>query len=176
MADIIPGVPTPASGDPKCVLSVCARIIAQVDCIVYILQGTTACIDIQLFDADGLPLDLRRFKEIQALLFDELECTVANFWWPSVPTGCRGFEIEVLQYEDTAGDIINEGLIQICLDSTCTGISPGNIFAELRLVEDKSVTGAPAEEVFGIRCLQVAVIQESTIFNNGCDQGCSLLT
>lgn len=176
MANIIPGVPTPASGDPKCVLSVCARIIAQVDCIVYILQGTTACIDIQLFDADGLPLDLRRFREIQVLLFDDLECTVANFWWPSVPTGCRGFVIEILQHENTAGDIVNEGLIRICLDSTCTGISPGNIFAELRLVEDKGVTGAPAKEVFGIRCLQVAVIQESKIFNNGCDQGCSLLT
>jgi hypothetical protein len=176
MADIIPGVPTPVSGDPKCVLSVCARIIAQVDCIVYILQGTTACIDIQLFGADGLPLDLRRFREIQVLLFDDLECTVANFWWPAVPTGCRGFVIEILQHENTAGDIVNEGLIRICLDSTCTGISPGNIFAELRLVEDKGVTGAPYEEMFGIRCLQVAVIQESKIFNNGCDQGCSLLT
>jgi len=86
MANIIPGVPTPNSGDPTCVLSVCARIIAQVDCIVYILQGTTACIDIQLFDADGEPLNLDRLKEIQVLLFNELDCPLVNFWWPEVPT------------------------------------------------------------------------------------------
>lgn len=175
MSNIIPGVPTPQKGDPTCVLSQCARLIAQVDCIVYILQGTTACIDIQLFSGDGQPLDLRRFKEIQVMLFDELECTAANFWWPNVPTGCRGFEIEILQYEDTAGRIFNEGLIRLCLDSSCTGRSPGQLFAELRLTEDPAFTGQPTQ-IYGIKCIWVAVIQESKIWSHGCDEGCSLLT
>jgi len=175
MSNIIPGVPTPSSGDPTCVLSQCARLIAQVDCVAYILQGTTACIDIQLFDGNGQPLDLRRFREIQVMLFDDLECTVANFWWPSVPTGCRGFEIEILQTEDTAGHIQNEGLIRVCLDTSCTGRSPGSIFAEIRLTEDPLVTGQPVQ-VYGIKCIWVAVIQESKIWSSGCDTGCSLLT
>jgi len=52
---IIPGVPTPASGDPKCALTLCGRIIAQVDCIKVIMQGTSACIDIQFFGKDSKP-------------------------------------------------------------------------------------------------------------------------
>jgi len=175
MSNIIPGVPTPQSGDPTCVLSQCARLIAQVDCVAYIMQGTTACIDIQLFSGDGQPLDLRKFSQIQALLFDELDCTVANYWWPQVPSGCRGFELEILQTEDTAGHIQDGGLIRLCLDSSCTGRSPGSIFAELRLTEDPLVTGQPAQ-VYGIKCIWVAVIQESKIWSSGCNEGCSPLT
>jgi hypothetical protein len=175
MANIIPGVPTPRTGDPTCVLSQCARLIAQVDCIVYILQGTTACIDIQLFNGDGQLLDLRRFSEIQVMLFDELDCTAANFWWPSVPTGCRGFVLEILQTEVTDGRILDEGLIRLCLDTTCTGRSPGAVYAELRLTENPLFSGQPAQ-VYGISCIWVAVIQESKIWNSGCDTGCSLLT
>jgi hypothetical protein len=139
------------------------------------MQGITACIDIQLFSGDGQPLDLRRFSQIQALLFDELDCTVANYWWPQVPSGCRGFELEILQTEDTDGRIHDEGLIRLCLDSSCTGRSPGAVYAELRLTEDPLVTGQPVQ-VYGIKCIWVAVIQESKIWDSGCDEGCSLLT
>ena len=68
-------------------------IIAQVECIIIIMQGTTACIDIQFFNKEGKPLDLDRFDEIQILLFNELECAVANFCWPDfTPTGsCKVF-------------------------------------------------------------------------------------
>jgi len=176
MASFIPGVPTPNSGDPKCAISMCARIIAQVDCIVVIFQGTTACIDIQLFNAEGLPLDLTNITELQVLLFNELDCPIANFWYPAVPTGCKGFEIEILQYEETDGTIVNEGLIRICLDSSCTGTSPGPVFAELKLTEATGTTGSPSQEIYGIGCMQVAVIKESKIYNSNCDDGCSLLT
>ena len=176
MADIIPGVPAPHSGDPKCVISVCARIIAQVDCIIYILQGTTACVHIQLFNSLGEPLDLNSITQMQVLLYNDLDCPIANFWWPSIPTGCKGFEIEILQHTITDGIIVDEGLIRVCLDSSCTGTSPGNIFAELRIVEDIGTTGESQEEIYGIGCLQVAVIKESKIFNSNCDDGCGILT
>lgn len=153
---------TPNNGDLTCALSVCARIFAQVDCIKDILQGTTACIDIQFFGTDELPLDLDRFSDIQVLLFDELECGLANFWYPDIPTGEKGFFIEILQQTDTSGNVTNKGLIRICLSKECTSTSPGNIFAEIRLTEMTS----GGEEIYGISCLQVAKILESKIYKN----------
>ncbi len=166
---IIPGVPTPASGDPKCALTLCGRIIAQVDCIKIIMQGTSACIDIQFFGADGKPLDLSKFTEIQIMLYNEFDCTVANFWWPDVPTGCKGFPMTIMQYIDDKGRLHNEGLVRICLDTACTKISPTAIFAEILLTE---LTTAGTAETFGISCLQVAKIAPSKIYENGCDDGC----
>jgi hypothetical protein len=176
MADIIPGVPTPRQGDPKCVLSTCARLIAQVDCILQIMQGTTGCIDIQLFDVDGLPLNLDYVSELRVMLFDEVECTVADFYYPSVPSGCTGFDIQFLQETDTAGNIINEGLIRICLDKACTSIGPGAIYAELLITLQEPVTGSTGsytEETIGIPCIMVAQILPSKIFQNGCNGGCN---
>lgn len=185
MANIIPGVPTPS--DPQCALTYCGRIIAQVDCIKWIMQGTTACIDIQLFGADQLPLNLDNFCDIQVQLTNEMECVVANFWYPDIPSGARGFFIDILQFTDTSGVIHNEGLIRICLTSDCTKTSPGNILAEILLTEcTGGNTGDPTgvgptgafptgtAEVFGIPCLWVAVIQESKIYKNGDDSGCGL--
>ena len=166
---IIPGVPTPASGDPKCALTLCGRIIAQVDCIKIIMQGTSACIDIQFFGIDSKPLDLSKFTEIQIMLYNEFDCTVANFWWPDVPTGCKGFPMTIMQYIDDRGRLHNEGLVRICLDTACTKISPTAIFAEILLTE---LTTAGTAETFGISCLQVAKIAPSKIYENGCDDGC----
>ena len=87
MSNIVPGVPTPS--DPSCALTLCGRIIAQVDCIKYIMQGTTACIDFQLFGANNLPLNLNNFCDIQIQLTNEFECVVANFWYPDIPSGAR---------------------------------------------------------------------------------------
>jgi hypothetical protein len=80
-----------------------------------------------------------------------------------------------LQTEVTDGRILDEGLIRLCLDTTCTGRSPGAVYAELRLTENPLFTDQPAQ-VYGISCIWVAVIQESKIWNSGCDTGCSLLT
>jgi hypothetical protein len=167
---IIPGVPTPASGNPKCALTFCGRIIAQVDCIQIIMQGTNACIDIQFFGKDGKPLDLTKFTEIQIMLYNELDCTIANFWWPDIPTGCKGLLMNILQYTDAKGVIHNKGLIRICLDPACTKIGPGGIFAEI-LLHELTTTGIP--ETLGISCLQVGKIIPSRIYENGCDDGCS---
>ena len=171
---IIPGVPTPS--DPQCSLTYCGRIIAQIDCIKYIMQGTTACIDIQLFGADDLPLNLDNFCDIQIQLTNELECVVANFWWPSIPSGSKGFLIDILQFTDTSGIIHNEGLIRICLSASCTkATGPGAISAEILLTEcPGGNTGDPtgSAEVFGIPCLWVAKILESKIAKNGGDSGC----
>ena len=182
MANIIPGVPTPS--DPSCALTYCGRIIAQVDCIKYIMQGTSACIDIQLFNANGKPLNLDTICDIHIQLTNELECVVANFWYPDVPSGSKGFLIDILQYTDTSGTIYNEGLIRICLPSSCTYVSPGNIMAEILLTECGGNTGDPtgvgptgalptgSAEIYGIPCLWVATIVESKIAQNGGDSGC----
>ena len=180
---IIPGVPTPS--DPQCSLTYCGRIIAQVDCIKYIMQGTTACIDIQLFGSDDLPLNLDNICVIHIQLTNELECVVANFWYPDIPSGSKGFLIDVLQFTDTSGVIHNEGLIRICLSADCTKVSPGNISAEILLTECASGnTGDPTgvgptgtlptgtAEVYGIPCLWVATILESKINKNGGSTGC----
>ena len=180
MANIIPGVPTPS--DPSCALTICGSIIAQVDCIKYIMQGTSACIDIQFFGSDEKPLDLDRFCDIQIQLTNEFDCVVANFWYPGVPTGSRGFDIEVLQYTTTGGHIVNKGLLRICLSNNCTLTSPGAIFAEILLREclltgeQGILTGVPTPteygESFGIPCLQIAKITESKIAKNGGGGGC----
>ena len=181
---IIPGVPTPS--DPQCALTYCGRIIAQVDCIKWIVQGTSACIDIQLFNANDKPLNLDTICDIHVQLTNELECVVANFWYPDVPSGSKGFLIDILQYTDTSGVIHNEGLIRICLPSNCTYVSPGNIMAEILLTEcggntgETGVTGVGptgtlptgSSEVYGIPCLWVATIVESKIAKNGGDSGC----
>jgi len=181
MANIIPGVPTPS--DPSCALTICGRIIAQVDCIKYIMQGTSACIDIQFFGADGQPLDLDRFCEMQIQLTNEFECVVANFWYPGVPTGSKGFDIEILQYTTTGGHIVNKGLVRICLSTNCTLTSPGAVSAEIILKEclltgeQGILTGVPTPtgadgETFGIPCLLIANILNSKIAKNGGDSGC----
>ena len=167
---IIPGVPTPISGDPKCALTLCGRIIAQVDCVKIIMQGTNGCIDLQFFGTDNKPLDLTKFTEIQIMLYNEFDCTIANFWWPSIPTGCKGLLMTILQYTDAKGVIHNKGMIRICLDPACTKTSPSGIFAEILLTE---LTTAGTVETSGIPCLQVAKIIPSRIYENGCDDGCS---
>ena len=166
---ILPGVPTPRRGDPNCAISVCLAIFAQVDCILVIMQGTTACIDIQFFTKDGKPLNLDKYDEFQILLFNDLECAVANFFYPEVPTGCKGFPIEILQYTDSKGKIHHEGLVRICLTKECTAaMSPGPIFAEMLLTYRDT---AGTEEVQGISCLKVADVIVSRIQDLGCDSG-----
>jgi len=168
---------TPRLGDPSCVLSTCERLIAQVSCISQIMQGTTGCIDIQLFDVDGLPLDLETVSELRLMLFDEIECVVADFYYPSIPSGCKGFFIDFLQENDTEGNIIDEGLIRICLDKESTSVGPGGIFSEIVITLNEHVTGSTgstgdySEETIGIPCFKVANILPSKIYQNDCDKG-----
>ncbi len=159
-----------SSGDPTCAITVCGRILAQVDCIKYIMQGTSVCIDIHFFDIDGTPLDLSRFCDIQIQLTNELDCVLANFWYPDVPTGSRGFDIEILQDTTTSGNIINKGIIRICIPSNCTVTSPGTILAEILLKE--CLTTGEISDSFGITCLHIAKIIESKISKNGGAGGC----
>ena len=141
---IIPGVPTPINGDPTCALTLCGKIIAQVDCIIVIMQGTDGCIDIQFFGKDGTLLDLTNYTSLQIMLYNEFDCTVANFWWPDIPTGCKGFLMTILQYTDAKGIIHNKGKVRICLSAACTkSMSPSSIFAEILLTD--LATGGTAE-------------------------------
>ena len=158
-----PSVPTPYKGDINCTMSVCLMIIAQVECIVIIMQGTTACIDIQFFNKEGKPLNLDRFDEIKILLFNELECAVANFCWPHL-LGSKCFPLQILQYTTTDGKIHDEGLIRICLTKECTALTLGALFAEILLYERE--TGG-VEDITGISCLKVAEVVPSRIQNLG---------
>lgn len=160
-----------SGNDITCTLSVCGRVIAQVDCVLNILQATTGVIDFQLFDKDGNPLDLSELSMIEIQLFNELDCVIANFWYPMIPTGSKGFLLEILQYTDQNNNIINKGLLRIFLSKECTSISPSAIFAELRLTRP-SVDTFGFEEIIGISCIQVARILESKIYKNGTNTGC----
>jgi hypothetical protein len=175
MNNVIPGVPV--AGDPTCVLTVCGKIIAQVDCIKYILQGTYACIDIQFFNENQELLDLDDYHNIQVQLTNELECVVVNYWYPTVPTGSTGFIIEILQHTLTDGRVMNKGLLRLCLSNECTLTSPSLIFAEILLYKQAEInTGSQlfqSNDAFGIPCLQVAKIIESKIAKNGGTGGCS---
>ena len=171
MANLLPGVPVPQF---SCSLSTCARIFAQVNCVLVLLQGTTGCINIQLFGANKLPLNNDDINSMQIMLFNEFDCVVANFFYPEVPQGCRGFVAESLQYTITDGTIVNEGLWQICLSSECTSTVPSSIFAELR-IEMNPHFNEGFGDIIGIPCLKVADIIPSKIYKNGCDDGCGLL-
>lgn len=158
--------------DSICSLAICSRIFAQVDCIKYIMQGTSNCIDIQLFGLDEKPLDLTKFSTIQIQLINEIEAVVANFWYPTVPSGAKGFDLEILQYNTTSGNTVNKGLIRICLPTNATYTTPGSIFAEILLKEDL-VTGEDEliDNSFGVPCFYVAKILESKIAKNGGEGG-----
>ena len=163
MADIIPGVPTPS--DPSCSLSYCARVTAQVDCIQYITQGSTRCVDIQFFGTDGNPLNLDNYTLIQVSLFNELEYPVANYYYPGVPTGqCSGFLIEILQDTDTSGNITDEGLLRICISSDISRRFVGTLYAEVRLIQQTTSN----TDITGIPCIAVAKIIESKIEGATC--------
>lgn len=160
MSKIIPGVPTPKGGDPTCVLSLCSKVTAQVDCIKQFLQGSTGCIDIQFFGDNGLPLDLDDYDLIEVLIFNEFDCPIVTYYWPGKPTGgCEGFLLEILQYTNTGGDIVNEGLVRICFPAAVTRTSPSTLFAEIRLVQQSTVQ----QDTIGIKCIAVAQIIESKI-------------
>jgi hypothetical protein len=171
MANNVPSVPLT---QVSCVLSTCAKIFAQVNCTLTLLQGTTGCIDIQLFGANRLPLNNDSIASMQIMLFNEYDCVVSNFFYPNVPLGCKGFIANSLQYEVTGSHLVNEGIWQICLSSECTSTVPSSIYAELRIEMNPPQTGVPGD-IIGIRCLKVADIIPSKIYKNGCDTGCGPL-
>lgn len=147
--------------DETCALTTCKQIIAQVNCISYIMQGTDACINIQFFDIDGHPLDISNFCSIQSLLFNELDCPISNF----IFTGNQLEDnITILQYQEN-DRIYNKGLIQICLSSELTAsILPGQLFIELLMATCE--TYDTDSTYHGITCLKVGVILESKILKH----------
>jgi hypothetical protein len=161
---IIPGVPTPKA---VCGISPCASIYAQVSCLLMLLQGTTGCVDIQLFDKDKLPLNSDDIQSMQIMLFNEFNCVIAEYYYPVIPELCQGYLIESLQYVFN-GHIINEGLFRICLSESVTSTIPSAIFAEIRLEMKPTYTG-DIPDIVGIRCLQIANILPSKIYQLGCN-------
>jgi hypothetical protein len=161
---IIPGVPTPKV---VCGISPCASIYAQVSCLLMLLQGTTGCIDIQLFDKDKLPLNSDDIQSMQIMLFNEFNCVIAEYYYPVIPELCQGYLIESLQYVFN-GHIIDEGLFRICLTESVTSTIPSAIFAEIRLEMKPTYTG-DIPDIVGIRCLQIANILPSKIYQLGCN-------
>ena len=76
-----------------------------------------------------------------------------------------------MQRTTASGTIVNKGIIKVCLPKECTSRSPGKIFAEIRLTEPATETGG-TEDIIGVKCIWVAQILESSIYKNGCDDGC----
>lgn len=157
------------SKNTNCSVSYCERFIARIDCISQIMQGTTACVDIQLFGNDGYPLNLNLVSNIRLMLFDEIECTVGNFYHPTVPSGETGYSITILHETDTEGNTINNGKINICLNSEVTSIAPGSVFAEMIITFYENATGNTGdyiEETVGIPCFKIVDILPSKIYQS----------
>lgn len=156
----------PNKGNSSCVASLCNSILAYVDCTLVVLQGANGCIDIQFLNSDQTALDLGNVSNLEILLFNEFECTVGRYFYPSIPSGCTGEIIEILQETNSAGEIINEGLVRICLSSSDTQISPGTIYAEIMITLTTEETGGSS--IIGIPAIEVAEILKSRIYNSQC--------
>ena len=155
------------SNNPQCVVSTCLTIQAYVDCVLKIAQGASACVDIQLANANGTPLDVNEWDRIDILLYDEYDCPIANYAWPTSETGCPAYLIDILQTENTDGIISNKGLIEICLSPVMTAqIQPSKIYAEIRLSRNDNPTKTT---VIIIPCIWILTIVESKSNSLGCD-------
>lgn len=144
-----------------CELSTCSQIGAQVNCVLVLLQGTNGFIDVQFIDSDGTALDLSNVTNIDILLFDEFGCSVADFKYPDT-TGSE--VIQILQVNNTDGTFNNKGIVRLYISTQISSISPGNVFAEIRITEGGE-TGQP-DNIYGISCIWVMTIKESKIYQN----------
>jgi hypothetical protein len=104
---------------------------------------------------------------LSAYTFNEFNCVIAEYYYPVIPELCQGYLIESLQYVFN-GHIIDEGLFRICLTESVTSTIPSAIFAEIRLEMKPTYTG-DIPDIVGIRCLQIANILPSKIYQLGCN-------
>lgn len=139
----------------------CQSITAFIECIPHLYQGTDYDFQIELYDTDGLPLDLSEYSGIHLHLYTD-SYTYGNFKWPYGEDDEDEYilPLEVLQYETTAGqeDI---GIIAFNIPSSLSErFLTGSVYAEIKFKKDSKVTGgSPTYHTIG--CLNIGTVRES---------------
>jgi hypothetical protein len=131
-------------------ISDCDNYGAQITCLLNISQGSTGCIEIQIYDKDLARADLSKFKVIQIVVTDVGNNVVAIFSEPRL----------IGSFVDAGLEIQTDGLIKCCFTAEMTSNSmTGRLTAEIKLVEDVLTGQDP--EVFIIKCIQIGTIKPS---------------
>lgn len=138
-------------------ISRCKQIIAAVECVEVIMQGSNSHIDIYLSDGDGNLLDLNDIGEIFILGYDDRKETSITFNYPDVTSENP---IIIMQETLSDGQFENKGLIRVELTESMTSdFMAGGLYFEIKLVGDGTVD----LNTYIISCLYVADIKVSMI-------------
>lgn len=137
-------------------ISYCETLSAFVECVVSLYQGTDHSFEIQLFDEDGLPLDLSEYSGIYLHLYTD-GFNYAQYVWPD---DGEKFPINILQ-EETSDGLVDVGIIGFDISSELSRrFLTGPIYAEIKLKKDSETTGgSPTYKT--IACLRLGEVKQS---------------
>lgn len=135
----------------------CPASTATIDCLIDIVQGSRAVIDIQLWAADATALDLSLLSAIQVFLMNEYNNVVGIFSNPELIGSDLDYELEILQ-TGTGSSIQNKGLVRLVLPASLTETIPsGRLFAQISITYTPTTGSATGDEDTTILgCLTVA--------------------
>lgn len=134
----------------------CSTITAYIDCVPKLYQGEDYYLEIQLFDEQGIPLDLTQFSGILMHLYTD-GFNYAVYTWPE---NSSAEPIIIIQTEDTNGPV-DTGIIAFNLPSELTRrFLTGPIYAELKFKKESETTGGnPTYKTIG--CLKIGEVKQS---------------
>lgn len=134
-------------------LSKCNTISALVYCSKQIYQSSNANIEIQLLDNNtSTTLDLTLYDEIYIYLYDERDKLIYKF---SNIVVTDTFDLNIMQYTDTNGYVIDGGKVSINLTSDITSdLLSGNLYCEVVLKQ----INTSGDNIVVIPCFKIADI------------------
>jgi hypothetical protein len=134
----------------------CSTITAFIDCVPKLYQGEDYYLEIQLFDEEGMPLDLSQFSGILMHLYTD-GFSYGNYVWPETTSS---EPIIIIQSEDSSGPI-DVGIIAFNISSELSRrFLTGPIYAELKFKKDSETTGGnPTYKTIG--CLKIGEVKQS---------------
>lgn len=146
-------------------ISSCATITALIECLPSMYQGTDYTFEIQLFDEEGFPLDLTEYSSILLHLYTN-GYSYADYKWELTEDDIenRIFPLEILQYEDTSGQV-DKGFISFKISSELSArFLTGPILGEIKFKKESEVTGG-LPEYTTIACLNIGTVKQSLTKN-----------
>jgi hypothetical protein len=137
-------------------ISYCETLAAYVECVSAFYQGTDQYFEIQLFDEEGLPLDLTEYSGIYLHLYTD-GFNYAQYVWPYEE---GKLSIEIIQDENSDSPI-DVGIIGFNISSELSRrFLTGPLYAEIKLKKDSETTsGRPTYKT--IACLRIGEIKQS---------------
>jgi len=135
-------------------VSSCQTITALIECVPSIYQGTDYYFEIQLYDEEGIPLDLTEFSGIYMQLYTD-GYNYAIFQWP-LPTDSDSEPIIIIQNGQ-----IDVGIIAFNITAEMSSkFLTGSLFAEIKFKKDSETTGGnPVYSTIG--CLNIGNVKQS---------------